>query len=249
VPVVAGLFWQGSWTMPVSQSDDFKSHHVFANNQIQRQVQQSLLTWVAQPLAQTFVQASTGYINSSERGGQLDVAWLSQDARLKLQGTAGSFSKQRYSLYKHEPRYAQARYELVPGLWAMQLTAGEFFSGDKGWQLSSQHWFSSYRLALHYRKSESAAAGMPLTKFAGFTISLPIGPERSTQWSSLSLRGRDLWSTGLESKVGARDNYLTGGYGVMTSVRHGLNDMLDYDRRLPLDSPEGRRRLEQALAH
>ena len=64
----------------------------------------------------------------------------------------------------------------------------------------------------------------------------------------MSLRGRDRWRTGLETKVGANDNYLTAGYGVVPQLRHGLTtDVTDFDRMGQADVWADRARLRYAM--
>ena len=95
----------------------------------------------------------------------------------------------------------------------------------------SHHWFGDHRLTFYYRDTQSPdATTMPRTKFAGFEISFPLGPRESGFIGPLSVRGQDQLSLGLETKVGAKDNYITSGYGAVPGLRHGLSDITDQDR-------------------
>jgi Exopolysaccharide biosynthesis protein YbjH len=247
VPVagIPGLFAQGSMTRALSHSDDFGPGKVFSAMKIENQVQQSLLSYVMHPSEHTFLQANYGYINTLARGSQINGAWLSQDTRLKLDFTSGQFTIPQASYLPYKTKLVSARYELIPTLWALQLSGGQYYYGDKGWQLSSQHWFSNHRLEFYVR--QSASPSMPQTRFAGFTVSIPMGPSESFRMGQFSIRGRDFWSDGLESKIGSTNNLITTGYGVEPVIRHGLNDMLDYDRRSNLNFMVNIKRLTEEL--
>jgi hypothetical protein len=95
----------------------------------------------------------------------------------------------------------------------------------------SHHWFGDHRLTFYVRDTQSADhVSMPRTKFAGFEITFPFGPREAGFVGPLSVRGRDQFGLGLETKVGAQDNYITSGYGAVPALRHGLNDITDFDR-------------------
>ena len=88
---------------------------------------------------------------------------------------------------------------------------------------------------------------MPLTKFAGFSLSIPLGVRESVNLGPVNLRFKDQWSLGLETKVGAKDNYLTDGYGVLPVLRHGLSDVSDFDRSGLADFWAQRHRIRSAM--
>lgn len=106
-----------------------------------------------------------------------------------------------------------------------------------------------YRLtSFYYRQSESpGGARMPMTKFAGFSVSIPLGVRESASVGPVNLRFKEQWALGLESKVGAKDNYLTGGYGALPSPRHGMNDVTDFDRSGLADFWAQRHRIRSAM--
>jgi hypothetical protein len=114
----------------------------------------------------------------------------------------------------------------------MSLTAGTFLNNDPGYQVQSTHSFGDYRLIFYYRETGPGTTWQTPNKrsFIGFNIAFPIGPARSWQLGPVTLRGRDQYPLGLETKVKEKDNYIEPGYGLFPSVRHGLNDVMDYQR-------------------
>ena len=69
----------------------------------------------------------------------------------------------------------------------------------------------------------------------------------SANLGPVNLRFKEQWLLGLETKVGAKDNYITGGYGVLPILRHGLNDVSDFDRSGLADFWAQRHRIRSAM--
>ena len=94
----------------------------------------------------------------------------------------------------------------------------------------------------------SVSEGLPVVRFAGFRIYYPLGPARSTDLGPLAVRGADNWNWGIETKVGAKDNNITPGYGLTSALRHGLtSDVSDYDRCGVEDLWAGRGRVREGM--
>lgn len=247
VPLARGLVWQGFHTTPLDKSGDYGPGKVFEASRQPRVVQTHLLSYVAQPLDRVWMQASKGYITPDDKGSQLDLRWLPGDGRLRLSTTLARYQREQLG-YTVQPQVVQARWSMVPGRWAVDLTAGRFFMHDQGFRISSVHWFDDYRLSFYYRQSESPGGiRMALTKFAGFSLSIPLGVRESASVGPLNIRFKDQWALGLETKVGAKDNYLTGGYGALPSPRHGMNDVTDFDRSGLADFWAQRHRIRSAM--
>ena len=103
---------------------------------------------------------------------------------------------------------------------------------DRGWRLGSVHWFGDTSFTAYMKDSGfgGLSVSMPKRRFAGFELSFPLGQARASNLAGVSVRGRDRWTVGLETKVLERDNYITRGYGLVPAPRHGLVDVSDQDR-------------------
>jgi hypothetical protein len=246
IPLAKGLVWQGFHNTPLSNSTDFKPGNIFANSRLRPQVQTSVLTYVAQALPRVWVQGTVGHLTPIYKGVQLDAHWFSEDGRLRVSGLAGHYPRNEH--YVFQPQLAQVRYSVLPGRWFVEATAGQFFLHDRGFKLASNHWFDDYRLSLYLRQSESPGGyRMPKTRFAGISVTIPFGPSASAQLGPMNLRTKDQWTLGLETKVGENDNYLTGGYGLIPQLRHGMADVRDFDRAGPADLWAQRQRIRAAM--
>jgi hypothetical protein len=137
-----------------------------------------------------------------------------------------------YGFEPLNPSFVTARYSVRPGFWALSMTRGRFLNNDEGYQVMSSHTFGDNRIRFFYRKTGPGNFQTPNKRaFAGFSITMPIGPKESYSLGPVTIRGRDQYSLGLETKVQEKDNYIEPGYGLYPTIRHGLNtDVGDYDR-------------------
>lgn len=233
VALAKGLGLQITASAPLSHSGDFSQGHVFADRlHMKTQMTQALLTYW-QPFGQFAVQGSAGYINATDRGGQLDGTWHNRDGRLRLSGLVGRYNNTegRY-VNDRMPSLASMRYSILPAKWQVELTAGQFYNQDRGYLLATHHQMGDTQFKIYLRKTglrENLAK--PVRNFAGIEISLPLGPDKAGQVAGFSVRGQDRWQTSAETKVGTTDNILTLGYGLVPKPKHGLmTDVIDFDR-------------------
>ena len=170
---------------------------------------------------------SAGNVMHAQTGGQADL-YLGLD-RWRLQSTWGRYSTSEF-LKARSPALSAIRYSVEPAKWQLEFAAGRFYNLDRGWRVSSTHWFGQTSFSAFVRQSGIEGGVMPKLRFAGFEMSFPLGSSSASEVAGLSVRGQDRWSVGLETKVGASDNYITRGYGLMFGPRHGLADITDFDR-------------------
>jgi hypothetical protein len=170
---------------------------------------------------------SAGNVMHAQTGGQADL-YLGLD-RWRLQSTWGRYSTTDF-LKARSPALSAIRYSVEPAKWQLEFAAGRFYNLDRGWRVSSTHWFGQTSFSAFVRQSGIEGVVMPKLRFAGFEMSFPLGSSSASEVAGLSVRGQDRWSVGLETKVGQSDNYITRGYGLTYGPRHGLADITDFDR-------------------
>ena len=253
LPLARGLWLQGLASTPLVNSGSFDEGRIFGEQRFKKtRMEQAFLSYWA-PIGPFTAQASVGALNPTDQGGQVDVVWLSDSGRWRLHGMRGSYQQtDEAGTTKPEPlrsAIGAVRYSVIPAQWHLDLTAGRFHNQDEGWRVSSVHFFGDNMFKLFMRRSgNTETASMRQTSFAGFEVSFPLGPQRAAALGPITVRGRDRWRTGLETKVGESDNYLTAGYGFVPQVRHGLTtDGTDYDRAGLADLWADRERLRFAL--
>ena len=236
VPLSKGLCWHGYHTQFFRQSDDFRDSQSY----FRRVGLGEKTAWGANVLSYTrplakglWGEVATGHIASNVSGNSLTMMWSAPDGRFKLSGSKANYT-QDLEVHKEalHPTLLTARYAMLPGSWNVSFTKGRFLNNDSGFQAMSTHIFGDYRLRFFYRRTGPGNFQTPYHRsFAGFNVTLPIGPKESYALGPTTIRGRDQWALGLETKVGEADNYIEPGYGLFPSYRHGLQtDVMDYDR-------------------
>ena len=246
-----GLGGQILLRAPASSSADFRAGGIHYANRFEGPlVEQALLTyWMpiklgnktlthgAKNNAQGLMQAlgevdatlvlSAGSVMHGHTGAQAEL--YANLNRWRLLSTWGRFTTKEFEKAR-SPALTSLAYSLEPAKWSLELAAGRFYNLDRGWRLGSTHWFGGTSFMGYVRQSGFEGVSFPKRRFAGFEMSFPLGPQKASSLAGASVRARDRWKVGLETKVGESDNYITRGYGLMPSPRHGLQDVTDQGR-------------------
>jgi hypothetical protein len=252
LPLAKGLALQATASTPISHSADFGPNRVFSDRRHRHtQFEQALISYW-RPMGALGLQATAGYINHTDRGGQLDAIWHSADGRWRASGLLGHYTRtEGVYVTDFAPTLGSLRYSVMPAQWQVEVTAGQFYNQDRGWHIASNHWMGDTRFKLYYRRTGvQNDPRQPVRAFAGIEASFPLGPKASTGQVGITtyLRGADRWSANLETKMGERDNLLTAGYGQVPKVRHGLTtDVTDHDRSGLADLWADRDRMRLAM--
>jgi hypothetical protein len=252
LPLAKGLALQATASTPISHSADFGPNRVFSDRRHRHtQFEQALISYW-RPMGALGLQATAGYINHTDRGGQLDAIWHSADGRWRASGLLGLYTRtEGVYVTDFAPTLGSLRYSVIPAQWQVEVTAGQFYNQDRGWHIASNHWMGDTRFKLYYRRTGvQDDPRQPVRTFAGIEASFPLGPKASMAQVGITpfLRGADRWSASLETKMGERDNLLTAGYGQVPKVRHGLTtDVTDHDRSGLVDLWADRDRMRLAM--
>ncbi|WP_291015246.1 hypothetical protein, partial [Hydrogenophaga sp.] len=233
VALAPGLFWHGTFTVPVSNSSRFDDGEIFGDDRLDTVGFDEAMLSYWKPLPnRVAVQASAGFLDRRYLGGQVDARWSNADGRLRASGTAGVYRTEDTG-DRRTPVLGALRYTVLPARWQVEATAGQFLGGDRGVQLASLHWWGDTQMKLYYSNSQGKATSALSVRrqLLGFVISFPLGPRAATSVGPVTVRGADRWGWGLKTKVGEKDNVLTSGYAEAPTLRHGLaSDVSDFDR-------------------
>lgn len=250
-----GWMWQGNVLLPVARSEDFDKGGVYyQTGHPKTEVDQALLSYmrtIDTPLANNVaVQASVGAINRYSRGGQLDAVWMNNLGDWRVGGTLGAYSRSSAAGIRstETPALLSVRRSVLAGNWQLEGTVGTFLAGDTGFKAASHHWFGDYKLSFFINESKGSTATMPKRRFAGFQLSVPLGPKGSTDTGWGNVRGQDRMAWGVKSKVGDTNNIQTLGYAEVPMPRHGVwTDITNHDRSGPVDMWANRHAMRAAL--
>jgi hypothetical protein len=250
VALAPGLFWFGTFTVPLSHSRRYDDGEIFDNERLDTVgFDQAMLSYWKPLPHRMAVQASAGYLNRNHLGGQVDARWSSVDGRWRASALAGAYREQATHT-RRTPVLGALRYSVLPAQWQVEATAGQFLNGDRGVQLASLHWFGDTQMKLYYSNSqgETGSSFSARRQMLGFAISFPLGPRAAQAVGPTWVRGADRWSWGLKTKVGEKDNALTRGYAEVPALRHGLgSDVSDFDRNGSADLAARARRVRETL--
>lgn len=250
-----GWMWQGNVLLPVARSEDFDKGGVhYQIGHPKTEVDQALLSYmrtIDTPLANNVaVQASVGAINRYSRGGQLDAVWMNTLGDWRVGGTLGSYSRNNAAGIRstETPALLNVRRSVLAGNWQLEGTVGTFLAGDTGFKAASHHWFGDYKLSFFINESKGKTASMPKQRFAGFQVSLPLGPKGSTATGWGNVRGQDRMAWGVQTKIATSLNTLSFGYAEVPQPRHGVwTDITNHDRSGPVDMWANRHAMRAAL--
>jgi hypothetical protein len=250
-PWVKGLSWQGSYTRRLYDTDDFASpggYFRVLGLAVNTGLNVNQLVYVHPIFNRLWLEAHSGQLSPTTDGSGLAMSWVSESGFLRLNAIAGRYSlninrgprivllddlsNPQPSSVGLKPELVTARLNLIPGRWRFLYSQGRFLNNDPGFMITSSHNFGDQRINFFYRKTGPGNFRTPKrTAFAGFLVTFPLGPKQSSELGPVTVRGKDRWFIGLETKVQEKDNYIELHYGLAPSPRHGLfGDVLDYDR-------------------
>ena len=229
-----GLLWQGYYTQLLQESDDFQDPNSYFRRVGMGEktaLGANMLNYTRPLVDRLWAEVSAGQLASNVQGQSVRLTWSTPEGRLRVSDTLGNY-KLVGTNKALNPHVLTARYAAVPGRWDMILSAGTFLNNDPGYLLESSHRFGDGMVRFFYRTTGPGNEITPYKRsFAGFNFFFPIGPKESVPIGPVTLRGRDRWSVGVETKVGMADNYIEPGYGLFPAIRHGLlSDVTDNDR-------------------
>ncbi|GAL37570.1 hypothetical protein JCM19240_717 [Vibrio maritimus] len=68
------------------------------------------------------------------------------------------------------PVLGSYRYYLSQYDWALEANAGQYWAGDKGFTVTSKHWFGDTSVNIYYQHTDKS--------FAGLSFSIPLTPRK-----------------------------------------------------------------------
>jgi hypothetical protein len=179
----------------------------------------------------TQVRISTGTSYVNWKGTQIESSSQSDDGRHRIGIVVGDFNNQATGV-NNEKNYALMTYRYAHGRSMdrmTELTQGKYWAGDTGWTLGQKFWYGDTALSLYMRRTRMSD-NSPLVSFAGIQLSLPITSRANKGFENTILRGTSQWSYNLESRILAKENLLTGGFGEVPRVGESLTTTFNRDR-------------------
>lgn len=233
VPLAKGLFWQGYNSKLLVQTANFEDpNHYFRRVGLgeKSRTGANLLVYQTQLMPRTWVQVATGELGYRTAGSQINAAWANREGDLRATWVSGRW-KDEVGQYELKPNLFNLGWRPFQNNFQLTFTKGQFLNNDKGHRIGAAFSYGENSVQVYWRKTGPSEILPNRNDFIGFTVSMPIGPAKSFELGPVSLRGRDRWDLGLETKVRQPDNYIEPGYGLFPGIRHSLDtDVFDYNR-------------------
>ncbi|TRX57162.1 YjbH domain-containing protein [Thalassomonas sp. M1454] len=127
----------------------------------------------------------------------------------------------------HAPKLIKYRYRYLPLNWDLELTAGEYWHGDKGFTFRSLHWFGNVQVGLRYSRTKfDDVDGGEEEDFVALGFSIPLNFSKSMKSDlGFQIKGSEQWDyyvqTNLESEGTA--NTIKTGFAKEPRLYHNLN--------------------------
>lgn len=214
--------WQGSMFdirhfEPIANSDDFGDHRIWANQRYQSDVDRILIHQAFWLPGDLFTKFSAGRILFDYEGIQNESRWESDNGthRVKLETARFENSKLNQTA---KPVLGSYRYYREDWDWSGEITVGQFWYGDKGFKIVSNHWFGDTEVRLFLRDTKE--------KIAGIEFVIPFSFRQDMKPTSLGqIRGTDQFAYGVETLIGNKNNKLTYDVGITPALTHNVDQV------------------------
>jgi len=234
-PLWTGAIYDWNRITPVNglASEDFEKGKPFYNSRFLSSTNRKMFhQFVPVHAISSVFKGSVGTVYSYWHGWQVESSTIMSGGQHRLGLSSGRFSYEMgaNSMKPREPRLISWRYApREASFFNAELQAGRFWNGDQGYALTQRFWYGDTSLALYVRRSRMSE-NEPLVSFAGFQMQVPLTFRRQAGFELFGLRGTNMWTYSVESKILEKDNKITPGYGVVPRIGDGLSQWLNRDR-------------------
>jgi hypothetical protein len=187
-------------------------------------------------------QIGTGFY----KGGHAELRWDSLDGQYAAGLNQGYWMADNERIQAvGRPATVYARYAPPLRDWTLEMVAGRYWYGDKGFSVVSGHWVGDVKMSMFVRRSfppEQYWPGKRGATFAGLEVSFPLTPRRAMNAESYQVKGSPRFGLSLSTPVGRTDNYIVDPFGVPIYVKALVDSpvggqlgsvIMDYDRNGP----------------
>ena len=212
-------------------SDDFDDNEFIMNRfSIIKGIDRRLIhQTLALPL-NIFTQFSFGRIYGNADGILNETRYVTDNGNHRFSLLIGDFKDKqigRRPQVSHQPKLAKYRFRYRPLNWDMEVTAGEYWQGDKGFTVKSSHWFGNTQINMQYKRTkfDEIDGGEEEDFFAiGFSIPLNFGKSMNSKYG-FQIKGIEQWNYSVQTSLTDKNtgNSIKSGFGIEPALYHNLN--------------------------
>ncbi|SEG70119.1 YjbH domain-containing protein [Vibrio hangzhouensis] len=216
VPVWTGAMVDVRHMLPISHSDDYADGERFGNSRHTSTVDRILLHQGVTLPAGVMAQISIGQVGTNYQGGTSEFRWQTEQGTHKF-GFEASYYRDKRDQYDDNitPVLGSYRYYLSQYDWALEANAGQYWAGDKGFTVTSKHWFGDTSVNIYYQHTDKS--------FAGLSFSIPLTPRKDMAPAPIQIRGIEQWTYGYRTMVNNSSNDLNGSLAATSDLQHNLD--------------------------
>ena len=212
-------------------SDDFDDNEFIKNRfSIIKGIDRRLLHQTFALPLNVFTQFSFGRIYGNADGLLNETRYVTDNGNHRFSLLLGDFEDKkigRRPQVSHQPKLAKYRFRYRPLNWDMEVTAGEYWKGDKGFTLKSSHWFGNAQINVQYKRTkfDEIDGGEEEDFFAiGFSIPLNFGKSMNAKYG-FQIKGIEQWNYSVQTSLTDKNtgNSIKTGFGIEPALYHNLN--------------------------
>lgn len=218
---------------PILSSDDFEDGEYFERQYgIKEGIDRRLFHQTFSLPYNLFTKFSYGRIGGQSDGLLNETRWASDNNLHRLSLLIGDYEDKSVNsagdkVY-HQPKLLKYRYRYRPLNWDMELTAGEYWNGDKGFTVRSLHWFGDVQVGLKYQRTKfDDADGGEEEDFLALGFSIPLNFKKSMRSNyGFQVRGVEQWNYYVETSLTEKNtgNHIKTGFGGEPFLYHNLDE-------------------------
>jgi hypothetical protein len=217
---------------PLLNSDDFEQGEYFDRQYgIKDGIDNRLFHQTFSLPYNVFSKFSYGRINGNSDGLLNETRWASDNNLHRVSLLLGDYEDsdldQLGRKVFHQPKLLKYRYRYRPLDWDVELTAGEYWEGDKGFTLRSLHWFGDVQVGLKYQRTKfDEVDGGEEEDFLALGFSIPLNLKKSMRSNyGFQVRGVEQWNYYVETSLTEKNtgNQIKTGFGKEPFLYHNLN--------------------------
>lgn len=224
--------WQGAavdlrYMVPIANSDDFDEGGLWYQQAFENKLDRALVHQAFKLPQNIITQFSGGYMMGGYWGGVNETQWYSPQGSHMLGFEASKFvPKDEYDtrgrkIADKQSLIANYTYSLPEYNWQLGLQAGEYFQGDVGARITSNHWLGDTKLSINYLTTKAKSSN-EYEDFVAVSIAVPLTPWRDMKPNYVQVRGIDQFVYSLQTRVGESHNNLNTGLGATSDLQHNI---------------------------